>query len=570
MHSKDLAQQARQLAPLGIGAAAAHVQGEALQPLEGVDLRPELGDGLCRGRLVEDGFLRRQHLVLRGVVQVLDVVEVEAGRRRMPGRVAAAALQDLHFAQLAFQALAPPPQRLVDGLRRRRQAALQDGQREADGAGAAVVLQRFGAVELLAHVIGDRLVEAGLGRRQLVGNGVGDALREQRRAVEGEQLLLHHAAHQVGHVDRVRAVAEAALEAVAVQERHEELEVRFLAVVRRRRHQEEVARQAGEELAEAVAPGVPDLAAEERGRHLVGLVTDDQVPAGLGRLQLVLHVFVARQLVQARDDELGLQEPVAGARGFQVVVGENLERQVEAPVELVLPLLRQAAGADDQAALQVAAGDQLLDEQPRHDGLAGPRIVGQQEAQRLPGQHGFVHRGDLVRQRLDLGGVHRENGIEEMRQADALRLGDQPEQGAVAVEAPRPAGFGDFEPLLVVAVQQLVGDLAGGRLVGQLQRLGAEPLHADHRNDAVRQDAAQRGVGLQVFELHDAALLFRSIKSFITPRVENGIPLGIRSPASGGRTFEGRMPSLQEMRLQASLVLPSSTSSPNHAHLTRS
>jgi hypothetical protein len=39
----------------------------------------------------------------------------------------------------------------------------------------------------------------------------------------------------------VRPVAKLALEAVAVEQRHEELEVLFLAVVRRRRHQQEVA-----------------------------------------------------------------------------------------------------------------------------------------------------------------------------------------------------------------------------------------------------------------------------------------------------------------------------------------
>jgi len=33
--------------------------------------------------------------------------------------------------------------------------------------------------------------------------------------------------------------------------------------------------------------------------------------------------------------------------------------------------------------LQIAAHDQLLDEQPRHDGLASARVVGEQETQRL-------------------------------------------------------------------------------------------------------------------------------------------------------------------------------------------
>ena len=300
----------------------------------------------------------------------------------------------------------------------------------------------------------------------------------------------------------MHAVAEPALEPIAVDERHEELEVRFLPVVRGGRHQQEVAREARQQLPEAVALGELDLAAEERGRHLVGFVAHDQIPAAIRRLQLVLDVLVAGELVQARDDEVRLQEPVAGAGGFELVVGQNLERKLESPVQLVLPLLGEAAGADHEAALKVATGDQLLDEQPRHDGLAGARVVRQQEAKRLPRQHGFVHRGDLVRQRLDHRGVHGEHGVEEVRETDALRLGDQAEQGAVAVEAPGPADLDDFQVGLVVAVQKLVGDLAGGRLVGQLERFGAEPLHADDRGEAVGQNAPYRGVGLEIFELH--------------------------------------------------------------------
>jgi hypothetical protein len=68
------------------------------------------------------------------------------------------------------------------------------------------------------------------------------------------------------------------------------------------------------------------------------------------------------ELVQPGDDEVVLQEPVAGAGGFQLVVGENLKGQVEAAIEFILPLLGQTAGADDEAALQVAAGDQLFGE----------------------------------------------------------------------------------------------------------------------------------------------------------------------------------------------------------------
>jgi hypothetical protein len=118
---------------------------------------------------------------------------------------------------------------------------LQDGQREADGTRALVVLQRLGAVELLTHIFRDRLVERRLGIGELVGHGIGKALGEQMRRIKFEQVLLHHTAHEVRDVDRVHPIAELALESVAIEQRHEELEVLLLAVVRRRRHQQEVA-----------------------------------------------------------------------------------------------------------------------------------------------------------------------------------------------------------------------------------------------------------------------------------------------------------------------------------------
>ena len=59
----------------------------------------------------------------------------------------------------------------------------------------------------------------------------------------------------------------------------------------------------------------------------------------------------------------------------------------------------------------------------------------------------------------------------------------------------------DIEAGLVVAIQELVGNSARGVLVGQLERLGPEPLDVHNGHQGIRQDAAQRSVGLKVFEL---------------------------------------------------------------------
>lgn len=305
----------------------------------------------------------------------------------------------------------------------------------------------------------------------------------------------------------MHAVAEAAFETVAVQQREEELEVLFLAVVRRGCHQQQVPGQAAQQLAEPIALGVLDLATEEGGRQLVRLVEHHQIPTGLRRLQLGLDVLVARQLVQPRDHQRRFGEPVAGACRLELVVGEDLEGQLEAAPEFVLPLLGQTAGADDQAALQVTAGDQLLDQQARHDRLARARVVRQQEAQRLPGQHGIVDGGDLVRERVDQRGMDGEQRVEQMGKPYAVRLGHQAEGVPFSVEAPGAPGRDGFEPGLVVPIEQFIAEAAFGRLVGQFQAFRAEPLGADDRDDGVRQDAAHGGAGGQFFEGHRDACL---------------------------------------------------------------
>ncbi len=101
--------------------------------------------------------------------------------------------------------------------------------------------------------------------------------------------------------------------------------------------------------------------------------------------------------------------------------------------------------------------------------------------------------------------MHGRHRVEQMREPDALGLGNQPEECAVAVEAPRPALLDDVQSSLVVAVKERVGDAAGGRLVGRLQGFGAEPPDADHAHQCVGNEAADRRTGLQLFEFHRRA-----------------------------------------------------------------
>ena len=167
--------------------------------------------------------------------------------------------------------------------------------------------------------------------------------------------------------------------------------------------------------------------------HTVGLVDDDQVPLG-GGFELVLQLLVACELVHAGDEVAALLEGVAAACSDDHVAGEQIEIEPELLPQLVLPLVGQRSGRDDETALQITAQLQLLDEKPGHDRLARARIVGEQEAHRLTRQQLVVDGGDLMRQRLDEAGGDGDVGIEEPGQVDAVGLGDEPEQLPVPVE----------------------------------------------------------------------------------------------------------------------------------------
>ena len=239
---EDCAEQGCQLSPFGVGAAPPYSERKSFQFLERLDLGLQLDDrSRCR-RPVENCLLGCLDFVLGGLVQVLDILGIEVRSRggKCDGRPATA-LQHLELTQAALQTLTAAAQRLMDGLRRGSEPALQDRQGKADGAGSLVVLERRRTVEFLAHVGGDDLVKVGFRIGELVGDRVRNTFREQRRAVALEQLLFHHAAHQVRDIGGMNAVAKAPLEPVTVDERHEELKVFLFPVVRGGRHQQEMA-----------------------------------------------------------------------------------------------------------------------------------------------------------------------------------------------------------------------------------------------------------------------------------------------------------------------------------------
>ena len=185
------------------------------------------------------------------------------------------------------------------------------------------------------------------------------------------------------------------------------------------------------------------------GRHLVGLVHHDQIPTRGG--QLVLEIVTAGQLIEPSDQEVVFVEGITGADGIHHVVGQDAEVEMEPLPQLVLPLNHQGAGRHDEDPLQVAAEGQFPDVEAGHDRLACARVIGKDETKRLDGHHLVVDRLDLMRERIDIGGLHRYVGIEQMSRLDAAGLRRQLEQPSVAVKRPRILGSRQGEASLVGA-----------------------------------------------------------------------------------------------------------------------
>src|SRR5262249_44842748 len=142
-------------------------------------------------------------------------------------------------------------------------------------------------------------------------------------------------------------------------------------------------------------------------------------------------------------------------RPLVFAVGRVLDGRGKGGGRRALPPPEESTGAAEETASQIAARDHLLDEEARHDRLARAGIVVEKKAERLAREHRLVDRCNLVRQRVYERCVNCQDRIEKMGQPDAVRLGNQPKESAIAVEAPGPAGGGELEPALVFSIEEL-------------------------------------------------------------------------------------------------------------------
>ena len=107
-----------------------------------------------------------------------------------------------------------------------------------------------------------------------------------------------------------------------------------------------------------------------------------------------------------------------------------------------------------------------------------------------------------MRQRFYQRSVNSQQWVEEMRQADAVGLGNQTVGGAIAIEAPLAALFDECEPGFVLPVENLLRDAASGGPINHRKRVRAVPLHVHHSNGAIWTNASNRGLRREVLQLH--------------------------------------------------------------------
>src|SRR5205814_1724511 len=143
----------------------------------------------------------------------------------------------------------------------------------------------------------------------------------------------------------------------------------------------------------------------------------------------------------------------AGYGRLDLIARENLKGKVEFFRKLVLPLLDETARGDNETAFQIAADQQLLDEQTGHDRLAGAGVVGEQKPERLARQHFAIDRRDLMGQGLDQRGADGEIGIEKMGEADAVSLGGKLEQRSVGAETVGSTALDNLQKRLFAPIE---------------------------------------------------------------------------------------------------------------------
>ena len=248
------------------------------------------------------------------------------------------------------------------------QTALEDGAHERDA-----VLPPSGCLrQKLVDVRRDRLVDRELLRPEFEADGVHVPVGEQSAAMQVLQVFLQPperprtirakpqnvAANLPGYLTESMWLGEQ----IAIDEADKVRETSIISVMGRRSQKQQIVALLGKPFSELVPLRALDFVATAHrtlrvGAALVGLVDDDEVPSLLPHPLAHAILF---GVVDGRDD---LRFPLPQVQELLLIVrGVNdLERLVEEPEQLVLPLDGQWCRDKNQAAVNGFSKLQLLD-----------------------------------------------------------------------------------------------------------------------------------------------------------------------------------------------------------------
>ena len=292
-----LIEDAVKLRPFGVLTGLQNPERHRFQVFQGLNLNRQLLDGFRRRCGGGDPFFEFVNLLLAKFLKILqNILTRQSGG--IQERCALPFNGHPRLGKFVFKALAAAFQRVVDRRRRRGQPALENLQGEADV--MTFLCIRFGKplnpVHFLTDIVGNGRVKSGFLKGKRVFDRIGPSFGKERPAIEFQQFFLGQAAHHICGIGIVNTVAETAFKPVTVQKRHEELKILFLTVVRRCRHQQQMAADSAQSLPGLIAFGVLNLTPGIGRRHPVGFVANDQIPF-LGTSQFFLKRFIPRQYV---------------------------------------------------------------------------------------------------------------------------------------------------------------------------------------------------------------------------------------------------------------------------------
>ncbi len=230
----------------------------------------------------------------------------------------------------------------------------------------------------------------------------------------------------------------------------------------------------------------------------MSLVHHHEIP--LCTTEFLLQFLVAGELVEPGDQQGMVIERVAAERLFREVVREDGELKAELLIHLILPLLHETPRSDDQDPFGICPHQELADQKPCHDRLAGARIVRKDKPQRLPGEHRFINRRDLMGKRFDVRGMHRHHRVEEIGEVNPVSLSSKFELLAGCVERPRPACLRKGEGGFAGAEEHLLFQLTIDSPVIDRQRVLADRFGRDDLHDLARFNPVDGRIFLYVFQ----------------------------------------------------------------------